>query len=144
MPDEKEKPFLIEFSTANSIIDMISETLVMELDWEWEAFKSCMEFLSKNTENNETRSKIWCLVRTERELSRIKGSDGSFSDAPDTGKTDTDPAREIAVDIPALILIRQNGSAEIGWRGCPFWWPVLIAPKKMRPVIFASKLVDIE
>jgi len=144
MPDETRKPFLIEFSTANSIIDMIAETLVMELDWDWEAFKSCMEFLSKNTENEETRGKIWCLVRTERELSRIKARDGSFSDAPDTGKTDTDPAREIAVDIPALILIRQNGSAEIGWRGSPFWWPVLIAPKTTATMIFAGQTADVD
>ena len=50
MPDEKDKPFLIDFSIANSIIDMIEETLVFERDWEWEPFKSCMEFLSKNTE----------------------------------------------------------------------------------------------
>jgi len=144
MPDEKGKSFLIEFSTANSIIDMIAETLVMELDWEWGAFKSCMEFLSKNTENNETRGKIWCLVRTERELSRIKESDGSFSDAPDTGTTDTNPAREIAVDIPALILIRQKGSAEIGWRGSPFWWPVLIVPQRTATMIFASQTAAID
>ncbi len=144
MPDETGKPFLIEFSTANSIIDMIAKTLVMEPDWEWEAFKSCMKFLSKDTKNNETRGKIWCLVRTERELSRIKESDGRFSDAPDTGKADTDPAREIAVDIPALILIRQNGSAEIGWRGSPFWWPVLIAPKRTATMIFASQTADVD
>jgi len=143
-PDEVGKPFVMELPTANSIIDMIAETLVMELDWDWEAFKACMEYFSKNTENNETRGKIWCLVRTERELSRIKESDGSFSDAPDTGKTDTDPAREIAVDIPALILIRQNGSAEIGWRGHPFWWPVLIAPQRTPTMIFASQTADVD
>ena len=143
MPDETGKPFIMELSTANSIIDMIAETLVMELDWDWEAFKSCMEYFSRNTENKERQGKIWCLIRTERELSRIK-DDGSFSDAPDTGKTDTDPAREIAVDIPALILIRQNGSAEIGWRGHPFWWPVLIAPKRTSTMIFASQTADVD
>jgi len=144
MPDETGKPFIMELSTANSIVDMIAETLVMELDWDWEAFKSCMEYFSTNTENNETRGKIWCLIRIGRELSRIKESDESFSDAPDTGKTDTDPAREIAVDIPALILIRQNGSAEIGWRGHPFWWPVLIAPQRTPTMIFASQTADVD
>jgi hypothetical protein len=144
MPDETGKPFIMELSTANSIVDMIAETLVMELDWDWEAFKSCMEYFSKNTENNETQGKIWCLIRIGRELSRIKESDESFSDAPDTGKTDTDPAREIAVDIPALILIRQNGSAEIGWRGHPFWWPVLIAPQRTPTMIFASQTADVD
>ena len=143
MPDDKEKPFLIELSTANSIIDMIAETLVFELDWEWEPFKSCMEFLSKFTENNKTQGKIWCLVRTGRELSRFRESDGRYSDAPDTGKTDTDLARKIAVDIPALILIRQNGSTEKEWRGSPFWWPVLIVPQRTRTMIFAGQTADV-
>jgi hypothetical protein len=99
---------------------------------------------SKNAENDETRGKVWCLVRTERELSRIKESDGSFSDAPDTGTTDTSPAREIAVDIPALILIRQKGSSEIGWRGWPFWWPVLIAPQRTATMVFAAQTADVD
>ncbi len=143
MPDEKGKAFLIEFSTANSIIDIIAETLVFELDWEWEAFKSCMEFLSKNTENKETQGKVWCLVRTGRDIS-IKKKDGSFTDDVDTGSTDTNPARKIAIDIPALILIRQNGSAEKGWRGSPFWWPVLIVPQRTRTMVFANKVADVD
>jgi len=141
MPDKTGKPFVMELPGANSIIDMIAETLEMELDWDWEAFKSCMEYFSRNTANKARQGKIWCLVRTGRELSRIK-DDGSFSDAPDTGKTDTEPAREAAADIPALILIRQNGCAEIGWRGHPFWWPVLIAPKRTPTVIFANQTAE--
>ena len=143
MPDKKEQPFLIEFSTAKSIIDMVEKTLVFELDWEWEAFESCMEFFSKNTENKKTQGKVWCLVRTGRNIA-IKKSDGSFTDDVDTGKTDTEPARNIAVDIPALILIRQNGSTEKGWRGSPFWWPVLIAPKRTPTMIFASQTADVD
>jgi len=146
MPDGTGKPFAMELSTANLVIDMIAETLVMESDWDWDwdVFKSCMEYFSKNTKNNETRSKIWCLVRTGRELSRVKEMDGSFSDAPDTGSTDIDPARKIAVDIPALILIRQNGSVEKGWRGHPFWWPVLIAPQRTATMIFADQTADVD
>lgn len=143
LPNDKSKPFLIELSTANSIIDIIDETLVFEQDWDWGAFKSCMEFLSKNTKNEKMRGKIWCLVRTERELSRIK-DDGSYADNVDTGSTDTNPAREIAIDIPALILIRQNGSTGKGWRGSPFWWPVLIAPQKTRTLVFSNQTADVD
>ena len=101
-----------------------------------------MEFLSKKTENKKTQGKVWCLVRTGRNIA-IKKSDGSFTDDVDTGKTDTEPARKIAVDIPALILIRQNGSTEKGWRGSPFWWPVLIAPQRTATMVFASQAADI-
>jgi hypothetical protein len=144
MPDKTGKPFVMELSAASSIIDMIAKTLVMELDWDWEAFKSCMEYFSRNTESKARQGRIWCLVRTDRKLSRIKPSDGRFSDNPDTGSIDTDPAREVSVDIPALILIRQNGSEQIGWRGHPFWWPVLIAPNRTPTMIFASQAVDVD
>jgi len=142
VPDEKNKPFLIDFSMANSIIEMIEKTLLFELDWDWEPLKSCMEFFSKNTEKKDAYGKVWCLVRTGRELSRFK-EDGSFSNAPDTGSTDTDVAREVAVDNPALILIRQNGSVEKKWRGSAFWWPILIAPQRIRTMVFANRLPDV-
>ena len=141
--DKKEGSFLTDFSIANSIVDMIAETLVFEREWEWVAFKSCMEFLSKNTNNDEKRGKVWCLVRTDRKISRITPKGGSFTDNPDTGTIDTDPAREVAVDIPALILLRQNGSLEKGWRGSPFWWPILIVPQRTRTMVFANQLPDI-
>ena len=140
------KPFLIGLATATSIIDMIAETLVMEpeIDWDWEALKSCIEFLSRNSGNGDRRGKVWSLVRTDRKLSRIRPGDGRFSDNPDTGSIDIDPARKIAVDIPALILIRQNGAVELGWRDHPFWWPVLIAPKTTPTMIFASQTADVD
>ena len=142
--DDKNKPFLIELSMAQSIIDMINDMLIFEPGWEWDvkAFKASMEFLSKNSDNPKTQGKVWCLVRTNRNLARLKG-DESFSDSPDT-KGETDLARQTAIDIPMLILFRQNGPKTLGWMDSPFWWPVMIAPKRTRTVIFASKLADIE
>jgi hypothetical protein len=145
--DDKTKPFLIELSMAHSITDMINSMLIFEPSWEWDvsAFKACMEFLSKNTENEEMQGKIWGLVRVDRNLSRIK-ADGSFSDSPDTGGGESalDLARKTATDIPVIMLFRQNGSQALGWKDSPFWWPVLVAPEKTRAVIFASELADIE
>lgn len=143
--DDKNKPFLIELSVAQSIIDKLNEMLIFESEWDVEAFKASLEFLSKNSDNPKTQGKVWCLVRVDRNLSRLK-RDGSFSNAPDTGGgvSVLDLARKTAIDIPVLILLRQNGYQAQGWRDSPFWWPVMVAPKKMRPVIFASELVDIE
>ncbi len=144
--DDRNKPFLMELPTAHSIIDMIDSMLIYEPDYEWnvKAFKACMEYLSRNTGNKEMQGKVWCLVRVERNLSRLKG-DGSFSDAPDTGGgvSVLDLARKTAVDIPVLMLFRQNGPQAQGWRDSPFWWPVMVAPQKMRTAIFASELADI-
>ena len=139
-----KKPFLIELPLAQSIIDMISNMLIFERDWEWEAFKASLEFLSKNSDNPKTQGKVWCIVRTGRKISRFKDDGMTFSDAPDTPRDEGEVARQTAIDIPALILLRQEGLKEQEWMDSPFWWPVMVAPKKMRPVIFASELVDIE
>jgi len=57
-------------------------------------------------------------------------------------ETDLAIAKGIAKDIPTLMLLRQDGLEEKGWRGSPFWWSVLVAPENTRTVIFASKLIE--
>jgi hypothetical protein len=41
------------------------------------------------------------------------------------------------VDLPLLLLIRQEGAANRGWSDAPFWWPVIVTPERMRPTLFA-------
>ena len=148
IPDSNSnKAFIIELSLAQSIIDKINEMLIFEPGFEWDskAFKACLDFLSKNAQNKDMQNKVWCVVRYDQNIKRKK-DDGSFSNAPDTGTGETalTVAREATVDVPALILIRQIGSKDKGWMDSPFWWPVMIAPKKMRTVIFANELADME
>jgi len=38
-----------------------------------------------------------------------------------------------------LMMIRQNGLEEQGWRGMPFYWPVIYAPQNVRVSIFAHE-----
>ncbi|MFC1972572.1 Z1 domain-containing protein, partial [Chloroflexota bacterium] len=144
--NDKNKPVHVELSIAQSVIDMIDSTLIFEPDWEWdiEAFKASMEFLSKNCDNPKTQGKVWCIVRTGRNISRFKYGGKTFSDAPDTPQDELEVAKQVAIDIPALILLRQEGLKEKDWRGSPFWWPVLVAPKKMRAVVFASEFADVD
>jgi hypothetical protein len=143
LKDKSELPFLIDLSTAQEILDEINKTLEFERGFEWDikAYKAITEFLSLRTDDQNQKGKVWCLVRIDRNLSRTK-QDGSFSDAPDTPKTEGAIAKETAIAIPMLMLFRQNGKEEDGWRGVPFWWPVLVAPKNTPIVIFASDIVD--
>lgn len=139
-----KQPFLIKVSDAEFIVDKIVTTLKYEEGFEWDtnAFKASLEYLSKNTNNSSLKGKVWCLVRIGRNLSRYK-RDGSFSDAPDTPQDEGSIAKGLAIDLPVLILIQQNGKEEFGWKGFPFWWPILIAPKNIRTVIFSSELLDV-
>ena len=134
-------PFLLDLFSALWIIDIIDKLLIFEdgFNWDISAFKASMEYLSKNSTHVEHRGKVWCLIKRDRNLSRMKGE--GFSDAPDTATTEGVVAKKTAKDIPILMLFRQNGLEEQGWRGLPFWWPVLMAPENTRTVIFASDFI---
>jgi len=66
---------------------------------------------------------------------------GRFQNAPDT-KQEQDVAENLDPGTPLLMLLRQKGSKEQGWNDCPFWWPVLQAPRNTKTVIFASEMND--
>jgi hypothetical protein len=140
-----DQPFLIDLSVAESIIDTINKMLIFEEEHQWDinAFKASLEFLSKNSSDINNRGKVWCLVRNNRNVSRFKTTGhGEYFDAPDTSTTEGVIARQTAVNIPMLLLFRQNGDKEKGWMGSPFWWPVLYAPRDTKTCIFASELLE--
>jgi hypothetical protein len=62
--------------------------------------------------------------------------EGRFSNAPETKQQGLAGSR--AEDIPALMLLRQNGKQAKGWRGMPFWWPVIVTPRSAATAIFAT------
>jgi hypothetical protein len=140
-------PFLIDLTVAELIIEQIDKLLIFEPGYEWDvkAFKASLEFLSKNSANPVHSGKVWCLIRTNRNVSRFKTKGhGEYFDAPDTAKTEGAIAKQTAIDIPMLMLFRQNGDKEKDWMGSPFWWPVLYTPRETKTCIFASELVENE
>jgi len=92
---------------------------------------------------DKSGGKVLVLHRTNRNLNRIR-ENGGFMDAPMDGRTDLKPSRDVAIDKPVLMLLRQNGkkclNAEgrnIGWNNTPFYWPVLLTQEEIDPVMFA-------
>jgi hypothetical protein len=99
--------------------------------------------LKKKVTNPELQGKVWCLVRIGRNMSRkVMRGHAEFADAPDTTRTEGNVAKATAIDIPMLMLIKQNGEEAQGWRGTPFYWPVLTAPQNTKTTIFASDVID--
>jgi hypothetical protein len=139
-----ENPYIVNIDVAKKLINLINETLEFEVGYEWDikAFLGSAEYLSNHGSiNGDGNGEIMLLVRKDKNLSRIR-EDGRFSNAPDTSKIEGLIARENAIDIPMLMLFRQNGLEEKGWKGYPFWWPVLYVPKNAKTVIFASEIVE--
>jgi hypothetical protein len=159
LPDgEPKEPFLLNINKAEKIVDLIATTLKFskkdykggqvpgpdyfkELGYSWdvEAFKAAMRYISSVSGNSANRNKILCLVRRNRANFRIRQDTGRFTNAPDTAHVEGQIAKKWAIDIPMLMLFRQNGDKDKGWLGAPFWWPVLYMPQKCKISVYASE-----
>lgn len=141
-PDE---PFEISLSFALDLLQKIETTLVMTTDlgyeFDWGACRAAVEYMSVDVPPPNDRNKVFCLVRKDRNLSRFQPALGApfFSDAPDTAQREGAIARRVAINSPMLIMIRQNGLEEQGWRGVPFYWPVIMAQQYIQLAIFAHE-----
>jgi hypothetical protein len=140
-----EDPFPVPLSEALQILNTIEPTLIMNEDegfsFDWIAARAALTYMSQQARDPARRTLVWCLVRKDRNLSRTvsAGSHAVYSDAPDTTRTEGVIARRVATDRPMLMLIRQNGREEQGWRGTPFYWPVIVAQQDVQTAIFAHE-----
>lgn len=143
------QPFLIDVETVYHLIDLINSTFEFEerhenkgLEWDYLTFKAILRRLQKNIHSQDLQGKIYCYVQTGRNLSRKKNNGLTFSDAPDDGNTDRRIARSVANETACLILLKQTGLKDNGWRDAEFWWPVLMTPLNSRPAVFASETMN--
>jgi hypothetical protein len=133
---------IIPIEQALLILDKIDRTFIFKEEGykrEIKSHKASLEYLSKNSINPSLKGKCFCLMRNDRDISRIKPKEQTFSYTPDNPELDQRPAKELAIDIPVILFIRENGKVEDGWKGFPFWWPVILTPKNTPTVIFASE-----
>ena len=141
---EAPPPYEVSLELACNIIDRLGPTFVdfapgYEDRWDADEYKAILKHLTENSPNPALRGKVFVMIRTGRNLNRLvrSTSHAEFADAPDTTRTDIAVARAAATDIPVLTLIRQNGAEAQKWRGCPFWWPVIMTPANTRTTLFA-------
>jgi hypothetical protein len=137
-----KEPFLIPTTEAHEILALIEEIILMAEDegysFDWQSVHSAIDYLDKRS---STPGKIWCLWLTDRNNSRLagEGSHTRYVATPDTATTEGKIARETAKDSPMLMLFRQNGDEERGWKGAPFYWPLLWAPANTPVAIYANQ-----
>ncbi|GEN86112.1 Z1 domain-containing protein [Oceanobacillus sojae] len=132
--------FLIKKEKIQELLAMIYQTYEFEDGYEWDLKTYCavMNYLSEETDTNR-KGYVWIILRQNRNMARIRKSTDRFEDAPDTKQDELKIARNLARVVPALILIRQNGAEEQGWRGGAFYWPVLVTPEETKTTVFAGK-----
>jgi hypothetical protein len=133
-----DEPILVSVEKAMELLELAYDNLEFEepSDDSRKGYLAALEHLSRTTKNLGFQNKVWLLTATDRETPRYF-SQGRFSNNPDT-KQQADVLAPKVADIPALMLLRQNGEEAKGWRGLPFWWPVIVTPRSAVTSIFAN------
>lgn len=124
-----------EFTSISTLLNRVFEyKRDDEYKWDLNSFLAIGKYPYSNS------GEINCMVRWNREISRLKTSFTRYQNAPDDGRLDLPMARSLAAHSPTLILLHQLGLKQNGWSGdSDFFWPVLITPKIARPTIFAAE-----
>jgi len=124
----------VSVSEAIRLITMIYSTMDIENEYtvNEEAFVACLKYLSKH----ET---VKLIIRKGREMKKHDKAN-KLQNSPDTPKDELTLAKNVAMNEPALILLRQDGKKEDGWSGTPFWWPVLVVQKNSATSVYAHHL----
>jgi len=142
-------PFLIPSDNIIKILDLINSTydykeLYNNLGYEWDVatHKAIIKRLVDNITNPDLKGLVYCYVQKERNVNRMKNNNTSFSNAPDDGKTDLVIARNAAQETPCIILLKQQGKLEDGWKNAEFWWPIIITPANAKTAVFATEMLS--
>lgn len=135
-------PIEITIQDAKELLDLIAPTFAefepgYEDTWNVGEYKAILGHLSESANSPGSRGSVFLLVRIGRNRARPTDDSEISRDTPDHPQTDTLVARNAAVDLPVLMLLRQEGAEAQRWRGCPFWWPVIMTPANTRTTLFA-------
>jgi hypothetical protein len=145
------QPFLIDLNTTLQILDLINSTFEYKArhnnvgyEWDVKTHKAIIRRLCDDIQAPNLRGNIYCYAQINRNVSRMKNNDTSFTNAPDTGSGETafTTARTVSTELPCLILLKQKGLQTNGWRDAEFWWPVLVTPANTRTAVFASETLS--
>jgi hypothetical protein len=133
-----EDTVLIDVDEAKELLELAYANLEFDdtTDDDRQAHIVALQHLSSICKRPDLKGKAWLLAAKDRNVARYR-EEGRFSNAPDT-KQQKDSALARAQEIPVLMLLRQNGEEARGWRGLPFWWPVILTPRAAATVIFAT------
>ena len=128
---ETQSYFKLPVASAKNLIKKIHATYVYDkrfnnkgLDWELGPFCYALDIAIRRSGKDE----VYIYYKEGRTTSRFKHNGASFSDAPDDGRTDLPESRGLAQHTPVIMLLRQEGREQDGWRGTPFYWPVMVMP----------------
>jgi hypothetical protein len=139
---EDQRPVLISLEDAETLILESYKSFDPEraenIGHTAEEIVAALKYLSSLPTDPNLRNKVYVLVRREKNASRVRPN-GRFQNSPDTQHEEGAVAREYGVQVPVLMMFRQGGGPDKGWRSGPFWWPLLWVPTTTHPAVYASE-----
>lgn len=135
-------PVMVDIQDAGAVLELAYQNLTFDDDSDDErrAHAAALEHLSRTSAQHAKRGKVWLIAAKDRNVTRYR-EEGRFSNSPDT-KQQSALAREKAIDVPVLMMLRQEGAEEQGWKGLPFWWPVIVTPTNAVTSVFSSDIAS--
>lgn len=138
-------PKLVPVAMVIALLDRIKTTLEFPDDeapkFDWDAANAALAHLCNQHPDPAERGQVLLWAADGRESSRMAsgGSHATYIETPDSEKTEGQLAQQYAINYPILFLLRQNGAEEKGWRGTPFYWPVIRAQKFTPTAIYTAE-----
>ena len=142
------KPKLVSLETALDLLNQIEPTMHFPEDdappFDWDGAKAALTHLSQQHSDPAERGKVWLWAAKNRDSARMAGasSHATYIETP-YSKTEDQLAKNHAIDHPMLFLLRQDGSdhPDKGWRGTPFYWPVIRAQAKTPTAVYTAETI---
>jgi hypothetical protein len=129
----------IQRDVALNIITEIEKTLEFPAnDFEWDALRGLIDYYSDVRDGGD--GKVLLLAETGRRIDRERSGDKSGLSILGGGGVLRAMVTDQARSKPALVLLQQEGTKDLGWSGHKFWWPILAAPGTVEPCVFATKV----
>lgn len=125
----------ITLEEAIDLIEHVKKTLIIDKtnSFQWNAMISLLKYYCTANESDEVK----LLFEKDRKLNRIKS--GYKSGLSVVGTSSREVILQGGRVAPALIMLEQTGTKQLGWQGnSNFWWPVLVSPSEAQPCVFAN------
>ena len=118
------------------LLEAIARSLELneEDGFEWDAMKGLLGYYAGKADGQ-----VSILAETGRRLNR--GASGDRSGISILGTAELRAlVRAPGRTSPALVLLKQDGGPDLGWKAGPFWWPMLVSPPGAAACVYATKV----
>jgi hypothetical protein len=143
-----DEPQLVPLDVALELLRKIEPTMTFPEDdappFDWDAAEAALTHLAHQHSNPKERGKVLFWAAQDRNSARLasESSHATYIETPDSEKTEGQLAKKFAIESPILFLLRQNGAEAQGWRGTPFYWPVIRAQARTPTAIYTAETIN--